>query len=69
MAIEPAVVAAWEREQQERKEREASVDGAPKDDPNDTRPIWQKRLDEEAARDGRYNGAKGLPPNVGAGPP
>lgn len=63
---DPEAVDAWLVEQAAAKAAKEK-EGAPKDDPNDDRPLWQKRLDEEAARDGRYNGAKGLPPVVGGG--
>ena len=59
-----AAAAHYEADQMLRK---ALMNAEPEDDPNDDRPLWQKRLDEEAERDGRYNGAKGLPPVVGGG--
>jgi len=49
--------------------RKAMMNTEPEEDPNDDRPIWQKRLDEEAKRDGRYNGAQGKPPPTSGGPP
>jgi len=51
-------------------EDEVEVEDEPEDDPNDDRPIWQKRLDEEARKEGRYGGrTKDGTPINNFGPP
>ena len=55
--VDAAAVAAFEEEQRLREEAlEAAADTPPEDDPNDDRPLWQKRLDDEAKKEGRYVG-------------
>jgi len=66
--VDPKAKAAWDAEQA-LQEAIKKKRGEPEDDPNDDRPIWQKRVDDEAKRDGRYNGAQGKPPPTSGGPP
>lgn len=71
VAVDADAVAAWEEEQRLAREA-AAADDEDEDDPNDTRPMWQKRIDKADGIKRTKNGTPIInhgPIGGGGGPP